>query len=55
MLDAAGLPEKAEAFAAEDVDLECLLEAHGAGDLMDLLKEVGLNVRQRMKVKRALG
>ena len=54
LLGAAGLANRADVFAGEDVDLECILEAHDAGDLMDLLKEIGLKATERMKIKRAL-
>ena len=34
---------------------KAILEAHRAGDLMDLLREVGLKAGERLRVKRALG
>ena len=43
------------AFEDEEIDLEAILEAHRAGDLMDLLREVGLKAGERLRVKRALG
>ena len=54
LLAAAGLEKRADVFEAEDADLEVVLEAHEAGDLMDLLKEIGLKATERMKIKRAL-
>ena len=55
MLDAARLGDKIGAFEDEEIDLEAILEAHRAGDLMDLLREVGLKAGERLRVKRALG
>ena len=55
LLDAARLGDKAGAFEAEEIDLDTVLEAHRAGDLMDLLREVGLKAGERLRVKRALG
>ena len=54
LLAAAGVAGRAALFADEDVDLDCVLEASAAGDLMDLLKEIGLKATERMKIKRAL-
>mgnify|MGYP001169772375 CR=1 FL=1 len=47
--------ENAESEFNEEIDLEAILEAHRAGDLMDLLREVGLKAGERLRVKRALG
>ena len=55
LLDAARLGDKVDAFEDEEIDLEAILEAHRAGDLMDLLREVGLKAGERLRVKRALG
>ena len=55
LLDAARLGDKIGAFEDEEIDLEAILEAHRAGDLMDLLREVGLKAGERLRVKRALG
>ena len=55
LLDAARLGDKIAAFEDEEIDLEAILEAHRAGDLMDLLREVGLKAGERLRVKRALG
>jgi hypothetical protein len=55
LLDAARLGDKLGAFEDEEIDLEAILEAHRAGDLMDLLREVGLKAGERLRVKRALG
>ena len=55
LLDAARLGDKMGAFEDEEIDLDAILEAHRAGDLMDLLREVGLKAGERLRVKRALG
>ena len=55
LLDAARLGDKIGAFEDEEIDLDAILEAHRAGDLMDLLREVGLKAGERLRVKRALG
>ena len=55
LLEAARLGDKIGAFEDEEIDLEAILEAHRAGDLMDLLREVGLKAGERLRVKRALG
>ena len=55
LLEAARLGDKVDAFEDEEIDLEAILEAHRAGDLMDLLREVGLKAGERLRVKRALG
>ena len=55
LLEAARLGDKIGAFEDEEIDLDAILEAHRAGDLMDLLREVGLKAGERLRVKRALG
>ena len=55
LLEAARLGDKLGAFEDEEIDLDAILEAHRAGDLMDLLREVGLKAGERLRVKRALG
>jgi len=54
LLEAARLGDKIGAFEDEEIDLDAILEAHRAGDLMDLLREVGLKAGERLRVERAL-
>ena len=54
LLEAARLGDKIGAFEDDEIDLDAILEAHRAGDLMDLLREVGLKAGERLRVERAL-